>query len=231
MAYSELHTKAYLLYTHTYHTHQTHSFLESTSQLCTLELQEEFLSPNQDTTCECSYSCVCVCVTDKTGKWEQEHQTVFLNTLLPSHKHVHTVHTTHTPPSQLMIEGLHDLGVGSLVELQFLVVEGLGICSAILGTPSQESGVQCQVILGEGLQSVDMLYSNDTNIGPLFIVKAHQSQHNKSTPNKSTLSKSPAYRGHLGVFHKLCKVEECRCDLRDVGTERASFRLPTKPSF
>ena len=129
-------------------------------------------------------------------KWELEHQTVFLNTLLPTHKHVHihkhTVHTTHTPPSHLMKDS-HDLGVGSLVELQFLVVEGLGICSAVLGTLPQEGGVQCQVTLGEGLQSVDMLYSNATNIGPLPIVKVHQSQHNKSTPNKSTLSKSPAY--------------------------------------
>ena len=78
---------------------------------------------------------------------------------------------------------------------------------------------------GGGLQSVDMLYSNGTNIGPLPIVKAHQSQHNKSTPNKSPLSKSPAYRGHLGVFHKLCKVEECRCDLRDVGDKESQLQI------
>ena len=70
------------------------------------------------------------------------------------------------------------------MELQFLVVEGLGICSVVLGTLPQEGRVQCQVTLGEGLQSVDMFYSNGTNIGPLPIVKAHQSQHDKSTPNK-----------------------------------------------
>ena len=130
----------------------------------------------------------------------------------------HTAHHTHTSLSP--DEGLHDLGVGSLVELQFLVVEGLDICSAVLGTLPQEGGVQCQVTLGEGLQSVDMLYSNATNIGPLPIVKAHQSQHNKSTP-----SKSPAYRGHFGVFHKLCKVEECRCDLRDVGDRERQLQI------
>ena len=111
------------------------------------------------------------------------------------------------------------------MELQLLVVEGLGICSVVLGTLTQEGGVQCQVTLGEGLQSVDMLYSNGTNIGLLPIVKAHQSQPNKSTPNKSTLSKSPSYRGHLGVFHKLCKVEECWCDLRDVGDRESQLQI------
>ena len=170
MDYSELHTKAYLVYTHTFHTHHDHSFPESTSQLCTLELQEEFLPPNQHTTCECSYySCVCDRQNWKMGtrapNCVSKHTPSHTQT--SAHTYINTQCTPHTHTSLSPDEGLHDLGVGSLVELQFLVVKDLGICSAVHGTLPQEGGVQCQVTLGEGPQSVNMLYSNGTNRGLL----------------------------------------------------------------
>ena len=111
-------------------------------------------------------------------------------------------------------------------------MEGLGICSAVLETLPQEGGVQCQVTLGEGLQSVDMLYSNATNIGPLPIVKAHQSQHNKSPPP----IRAHSVRAQLTEDTLECSINSARWRSVGVisgmlGTERDSFRLTTKSSF
>ena len=78
--------------------------------------------------------------------------------------------------------------------------------------------------------------SGDPGGGATSVYTPYQSQLNKSplskSPfSKSPFSKSPTHRGLLAVFQEFCMVEQCLCDLRDVGDRESSFRLATRSSF
>ena len=55
--------------------------------------------------------------------------------------------------------------------------------------------------------------------------RLNKSPLSKSPFSKSPFSKSPTHRGLLAVFQEFCMVEQCLCDLRDVGDRESQLQI------